>query len=230
MRQYKILVHVDDDFYIDPDTGQPENNQSIISTSGDYAQVDPNLLMDKSFFEPVKEIIKLGKDFKDISKKDLDDIMDNLSLKKSKYDCDERHTYFELDNPYDLYCASKLDDIRIDFGYKHCPVYDILLIDRDAYVEIHLSTFTKNYFTISSTEWWRFCEYLNKKLSKAEVRDGKIEEILGDVKPYKNLLRNLEFIVENGDSNRFFNSVLNFYREKGFISEKQAKAIMKSIW
>lgn len=230
MLQYRIVIPIDDEFGTSssPYTGKLDPVVGITSIQGDIAQVDPNLLMDKPFFEPVKQIIKLGKSLKEISQKDLTKLMiDNLHLNKSE---DGEYYEFDPNNIYDLKIAHKLDDIRIDLEYKNSPVKDFFLIDKGSYVDIFLSPFTKNYFTLSESEWCRFYFYLNKNLSLSQLRDARIDEVLGDVNPYKNLLRQLNFIVENGNSNRFFNSVLNFYREKGFISEKQANAIMKSIW
>jgi hypothetical protein len=85
---------------------------------------------------------------------------------------------------------------------------------------------------MTESEWCTFVNYLESKLDLSELRDDKIEEILGDVKPYKNLLRQLEFIVNNDryTTNYFYDSVLRFYKDKGFISQKQASSLIKSMW
>jgi hypothetical protein len=139
---------------------------------------------------------------------------------------------FNLDNAYDLSSVDKIDDIRIDFTFKHCPLNGALLIDNGSFIEVFLSPYTKNYFTMSESEWCSFVNYLEHKLNISEIRDSKIEEILGDTKPYKNLLRQLGFLVseQRYNSNNFFDSVWRFYRDRGYISDKQANALIKSMW
>ena len=43
--------------------------------------------------------------------------------------------------------VDKIDDIRIDFNFRHCPLNGALLIDNGSFIEVFLSPYTKNYFT-----------------------------------------------------------------------------------
>ena len=230
---YQIKIPIDDDFGTDrsPYTGVLIPVNGILNVSGDYAIVDPKVFNGKDFFLPILVILNHNKRFKDISRSELFELMSKFG--NYQIESHNRKTQdFNLDNPYDLSTVDKIDDIRIDFNFRHCPLNGALLIDNGSFIEVFLSPYTKNYFTLTESEWCTFVNYLEQKLNVSEVRDSKIEEILGDVNPYKNLLRQLGFLVseQRYNSNQFFDSVWRFYRDKGYISEKQANALMKSMW
>lgn len=233
MLNYQIKIPIDDDFGTDrsPYTAALIPVEGIISIQGDYAIVDPSIFNGKDFFSPILTLLNHNKRFKDISHGELFDLMSKFG--NFQIESFNRKTQvFNLDNPYDLISIDKLDDIRIDFNFKHCPLNGALLIDSGSFIEIYLSPYTKNYWTMSESDWWRFTNYLENNLDLSEIRDNKIEEVLGDTKPYKNLLRQLGFLVseERSNSNYFFDSVWSFYKNKGYISQKQANSLIKSMW
>lgn len=228
-----MKISIDDDFGTDRSqyTGALIPVKGILNVSGDYAIVDPKVFNGKDFFLPILTLLNHNKRFKDISRNELFELMSKFG--KFQITSFNRKTQeFNPDNVYDLIMVDKLDDIRIDFTFNHCPLRNALLIDNGSFIEIFLSPYTKNYFTLTESEWCAFVNYLESKLDLSEIRDSKIEEILGDVKPYKNLLRQLGFLVseERHNSNQFFDSVWRFYRDRGYISDKQANALMKSMW
>ncbi len=233
MLNFQLKISIDDDFGTDrsPYTGALIPVNGIISIHGDYAIVDPSIFVGKDFFLPILTLLNHNKKFKDIDRAELFDLMSKFG--KSQIESLNREIQeFNLDNPYDLSSVDKIDDIRIDFTFKHCPLNGALLIDNGSFIEVFLSPYTKNYFTMSESEWCSFVNYLEHKLNISEIRDSKIEEILGDIKPYKNLLRQLGFLVseQRYNSNNFFDSVWRFYRDRGYISDKQANALIKSMW
>jgi hypothetical protein len=229
---YIIKISIDDEFGTDrsPYSGALIPVKGIQSIAGYSAIVDPSIFNGKDFFMPVLAVLNHNKRFKDITKDELYELMSKFG--NFQFTLRGQSQEFNLDNPCDIWCVSKLDDIRIDISYKYSPISSVLMIDNGGCIEIHISPYTKNYFTMSESEWCTFVNYLERRFDLSEVRDDKIEEILGDVKPYKNLLRQLEFIVNNDRyiCNNFFESVLRFYKDKGFISQKQASALMKSMW
>jgi hypothetical protein len=229
---YQIKISIDDEFGTDrsPYTGALIPVKGIQSIRGDYAIVDPSIFNGKDFFIPVLTVLNHNKRFKDIKNDDLYELMSKFG--NFQFTLSNRTQEFNLDNPCDVWSVSKLDDIRIDISYKYCPINSAFMIDNGGYIEIHISPYTKNYFTMTESEWCTFVNYLESKLDLSELRDDKIEEILGDAKPYKNLLRQLEFIVNNDRyiTNYFYDSVLRFYKDKGFISQKQASSLIKSMW
>jgi hypothetical protein len=231
---YQIKIPIDDDFGTDRNqyTGALIPVKGILNIIGDYAIVDPKIFNDKDFFKPILALLNHNKRFKDIDSDELFQIMSkfgNCEYVDTNFGKSQK---FNLDNPFDLSRIDKIDNIRIDFNFKHCPLSGSLLIDNGSFIEIHLSPYTKNYWTISETEWWEFTNYLEENLDLSEIRDSKIEEILGDTNPYKNLLRQLGFLVseERRSSNYFFDSVWRYYKNKGFISQKQANSVIKSLW
>lgn len=230
MLNYQIKIPIDDDFGTDRNqfTGALIPVLGITSICGDYAIVDPSIFNNKDFFKPILTLLNHNKRFKDVSNDELFQIMSKFG----NYQNFGKSQKFNLDNPFDLSRVDKIDDIRIDFSFKHCPLNSVLLIDNGSFIEIHLYPYTKNYWTMSETDWWKFTNYLEENLDLSEVRDNKINEILGDTKPYKNLLRQLGFIVseERNNSNYFFDSVWIYYQSKGYISQKQAESLIKSIW
>lgn len=232
MLDYQIKISIDDEFGTDrsPYTGALIPVKGIQSIRGDHAIVDPSIFNGKDFFIPVLTVLNHNKRFKDIKNDGLYELMSKFG--NFQFTLSDRTQEFNLDNPCDVWSVSKLDDIRIDISYKYCPINSVLMIDNGSYIEIHISPYTKNYFTMTESEWCTFVNYLESKLDLSELRDDKIEEILGDAKPYKNLLRQLEFIVNNDryTTNYFYDSVLRFYKDKGFISQKQASSLIKSMW
>ena len=215
---YQIKIPIDDDFGTDrsPYTGSLIPVNGILGVSCDYAIVDPKVFNGKDFFLPIISLLNYNKRFKDITRSELFELMSKFG--NYQIELHNRKTQeFNLDNPYDLSTVDKIDDIRIDFNFRHCPLNGALLIDNGSFIEVFLSPYTKNYFTLTESEWCTFVNYLEQKLNVSEVRDSKIEEILG-------------VSEQRYNSNQFFDSVWRFYREKGYISEKQANALIKSMW
>lgn len=96
-----------------------------------------------------------------------------------------------------------------------------------------MDVFTKDYYVMADYQWLEFVEYIKKDMNLSEQRDLKLSQILDD-KPSENLniLRQLKFIVnkDRRKSNRFLDSVYDYYEKNGFITEKQSKCVAKSIW
>lgn len=221
MLNYLIKLFIDDDF--------KTPTRGVNKVIDGYGLVDSSLFVGKSFFKPIELILNLDKRLKDISSKELYNLFSQFGKCKLS---DKGDLRFNLNNPFDIYNIHIMDKNRISIMYKYCPISSVFLFDRDDCIEIHISPYTKNYWTISEGEWHKFLHYIDNNLEKSKVRDKKIDEILGDYNPYINLIRQLSFIVseQHLKSNRFYDSVLNYYNTKGFISDKQAKAISKGLW
>jgi len=146
---------------------------------------------------------------------------------------------FDDDNAYDLKWARFIDnDSRgkqfntIDIWYQNNPINYFFLKNEGSYTSIDIGTFSKSYFVYSESDWWTFMDCLQKGLSIQEIRDIKISQILNETPSvYVNLIRQLHFKTKyKSPSNRFLDSVYGFYEKNGFITEKQAKAVMREIW
>ena len=202
--------------------------------SGGDATVDPRIFDGKSFFKPIEAILKQNKRIFELDQKSFEDIMSQFG--EFELHSNDRNLQFSGDNQYDLHYAY-LDNSQKGIGrllihYRNCPVTSFYLLDDGKMVKIILSPFTKNYFTITESEWIKFIDYLENELGISEIRDIKINEILGDKNSHINVVRQLGFIVNNDSrqSNRFLSSVYYQYKEKGFITDRQASAVAKTIW
>ena len=117
---------------------------------------------------------------------------------------------------------------RISFNYKNCPVYSLYLIQLDDMVKIILGPYTKDYFVITEWQWMQFVKHLKDDVR--ENRELKLNEILGEkTDVYTNIIRQLKFLDKTGKTDSFQSSVLDFYDKRGYITEKQAKAIKNKL-
>ena len=95
-------------------------------------------------------------------------------------------------------------------------------------VKIILGPYTKDYFVITEWQWMQFVKHLKEDVQ--ENREMKLNEVLGEkTDVYTNIIRQLKFLDKTGKTDSFQSSVLDFYDKRGYITEKQAKAIKDKL-
>jgi hypothetical protein len=229
MLNYYLSISVDDNFGIE--TNGWTNKQTIHkvdgikSISGSTAEVDPTILTYKNFWKPVEKFLKYGKRINEITDKEFISLFSDFGTYEVNRKNDLR---FDIDNDYDLIQIYHNID-RISFNYKNCPVSSLYLIQLDDVVKIILGPYTKDYFVIEECQWVSFVNHLKKDIQ--ENRELKLNEIFGDgsTESYTNIIRQLKFLDKTGKTDSFQSSVLDFYDKKGYITEKQLKAIKSKI-
>ncbi len=234
MLNYYITIPVDDDFGVDPLSsfysstntivlGGNCNVEGIKSLSNNSAEVDPTILSCKNFWKPVESFLKYGKKINEIK----DEEFVSLFSKFGEHEVDRYTLVFDKDNDYDL-SLIRHDIDRISFTYVNCPVYSLYLIQLEDVVKIILGPYTKDYFVMEESQWIRFINHL--KGDRQDNRELKLNEIL-DERPstYTNIIRQLKFLDKTGKTDSFQSSVLDFYDKRGYITEKQAKAIIEKL-
>ncbi len=232
MLEFFISLQVDDDF------GVPQNSWGPISPYipsgllciiGNFAKVNPDIFDRKDFFKPIESIIRNNININDLSKKDIEKIMSKFG----DYEMNSDVMKFNPDNYYDLdqiFIDKNKNDTRISIRYLNCPINSFYLLQEGNALKVIISPFTQNYYSITETEWLEFLNYLKEKIGISELRDIKLNQIF-DEKPNKsvNLIRQLRFKL-NKSSDRFLNSVLDFYEKRGYLSDKQYNSVAKNIW
>jgi hypothetical protein len=254
MLPYYITIPIDDDFGINrsnywsntpslrytPDGILRYNTTSFHSQhhgmmSSVEAVVDVNLLKNKNFFKPLEAILSQDIKLNDITQKDFEKIMSKFGEFEKRSD---RSIVFNFDNFYDLELAyidkKKNGSTRLCLRYINSPVSSFYIInDGSSVLRVMMGVFTKDYYVMTEYQWLEFVNYIKKNMDLSEQRDLKIGQIL-DEKTSENLniLRQLKFIVskDRRKSNRFLDSVYDYYEKNGFITEKQSKCVGKYIW
>ena len=234
MLNFYISLQIDDDFGVPQyNSWGTQNNtyipDGIVSINGSFANINPKIFNNKDFFKPIESIIKNGINIEDLSQDDIENIMSKFG----KYEMDSNVMKFDPNNFYDLdqiFIDKNERDTRISIRYLNCPINSFYLLQDGETLKVIISPFTKNYYTITETEWLEFLSYLNKEIGLSELRDIKLNQIF-DEKPNKsiNLIRQLRFRL-NKNSDKFLNSVLDFYNKRGYLSDKQYNSVAKNIW
>lgn len=232
MLDFFIHVPVDDDFGVDINNsytntivlGSQRKVEGIKSLSGNAAEVEPSILTYKNFWKPVEKFLKYGKRINEISDKEFISLFSEFGDYEVR---DKDDLRFDTDNDYDLVQIHHNID-RISFNYKNCPVYSLYLIQLDDVVKIILGPYTKDYFVITEWQWMQFIKHLKSDIQ--ENREMKLNEVLGEkTDVYTNIIRQLKFLDKTGKTDSFQSSVLDFYDKRGYITEKQAKAIKEKL-
>lgn len=232
MLDFFIHVPVDDDFGVDINNGytntivlgSQRKVEGIKSLSGNAAEVEPSLLTYKNFWKPVEKFLKYGKKINEITDKEFISLFSEFGEHEIR---DKDNLRFDTDNDYDLVQIHHNID-RISFNYKNCPVYSLYLIQLDNLVKIILGPYTKDYFVITEWQWMQFVKHLKSDIQ--ENREMKLNEVLGEkTDVYTNIIRQLKFLDKTGKTDSFQSSVLDFYDKRGYITEKQAKAIKDKL-
>lgn len=237
MLPFYIDISVDDDFGVDQGwSSRVVKNVKGIKQFGNNnnAIVDPRIFDVKPFFKPVDAILRNNIRISDLTQESFVKLMKQFGEFKIQ-SSNERNLIFEGNNSFDLHYAyldnSQKGIGRLCLNFRNCPVTSFYLIDDGGDIKIILSPFTKNYYTLTESEWYSFLNYLESELSISELRDIKLNDILGDTNSHINLIRQLGFIVNHSrHSNSFLSSVYTQYKEKGFITDKQASSVAKTIW
>ena len=251
MTPHIVRISVDDDFgsnsnsylsslhqqyNINPVTKIPYGIKKI---SGNEAIVDEKILKGVNSWTVVSSL--LSRDFNLRStQEEFQEHMSRFGKFDIKEDSNNEYTlYFDSDNAYDLKFARFIDNHSrgkqfntIDIWYQNNPINYFFLKEENGYVSIDIGTFSKNYWVYSESDWGNFMDCLQKGLSIQEVRELKINQILNNTSSeHSNLIRQLNFRNKyKSPSNRFLISVYGFYEKNGFITDKQAKTVMKEIW
>lgn len=105
----------------------------------------------------------------------------------------------------------------------------------NAIIDEIVSPFTKNYFTISDSEWWNFINYLDKNYNVQKIREDKLNLIFKDDSdldlPTSNIIRKLKFIDDNEPEyrNNFLSKILSYYKKYGKLSKRQIEKCFELI-
>jgi hypothetical protein len=252
MTPHIIRISVDDDFGSNSNSyasslhqqyninSIPQMPNGIKSISGSEAVVDERILKGRNSWTVVSSLMSRNFSLRDSTQEEFQEHMKRFgTFRIEENSRDEFTLHFDYDNAYDLKLARFIDnDSRgkgfntMDIWYQNNPINYFFLKDVNGYTSIDIGTFSKSYWVYSESDWWTFMDCLQKGLSIQEIRELKINQILNDSpSEYSNLIRQLNFITKyKSPSNRFLDSVYGFYEKNGFISERQAKAVMKEIW
>jgi hypothetical protein len=246
MKPHIVRISVDDDFGTSNNNNYWISNSNqvrpagIVSISANEAIVDENILRGRNSWNVVSSLMSRNFSLRDSTQEEFQEHMKRFgNFKVEENSRDEYSLSFDADNAYDLKWVRFIDnDSRnkqfntMDIWYQNNPINYLFLKDVNGYTSIDIGTFSKSYFVYSESDWSTFMDCLQKGLSIQEVRDLKINQILNDGSDeYSNLIRQLHFRNEYGkNSNRFLSSVYDFYEKNGFITEKQAKVVMREIW
>ena len=252
MTPHVIRISVDDDFGSNSNSYAsslhqqyninpiPQMPNGIKSISGSEVVVDERILKGRNSWSVVSSLMSRNFSLRDSTQEEFQEHMKRFgTFRIEENSCDEFTLHFDNDNAYDLKLARFIDnDSRgkgfntMDIWYQNNPINYFFLKDVNGYTSIDIGTFSKSYYVYSESDWWTFMDCLQKGLSIQEVRELKINQILNDSpSEYANLVRQLHFRNEYGrNSNSFLSSVYGFYEKNGFITERQAKAVMREIW
>lgn len=252
MTPHIIRISVDDDFGSSSNSYAsslhqqyginpiPQIPNGIRSISGSEAIVDESVLRGINSWTVVSSLMSRNFSLAHSTQEEFQEHMSRFGkFKVEENSRDEYSLSFDDDNAYDLKWARFIDnDSRgkqfntMDIWYQNNPISYFFLKNEGNYTSIDISTFSKNYFVYSESDWWNFMDCLQKGLSIQEIRDIKISQILNETPSvYANVIRQLHFKTKyKSPSNRFLDSVYHFYEKNGFITEKQAKAVMREIW
>lgn len=232
MLDFFISLQVDDDFGVPQNTWGPKSSyipNGLLCIVGSFAKINPDIFNKKDFFKPIKAIIKNGININDLSQKDIEILMSRFG----DFEVDGDVLRFDGDNFYDLesiFVDVTKNDTRISVRYRNCPVNSFYLLQEGNGVKIIISPFTQSYYDISETEWMKFLNYINEKIGTSELRNIKLNQILGENTDKSiNLIRQLKFKLHK-ESNSFLNSILNFYEKRGYLSDKQYNSVAKILW
>ena len=204
-----------------------DNCDGILQVLGTEAIVDPSIFKNKDFFKPVQKIIDYNKNFSEISYYDVEEMMSEFGELKSS---NGKFLTYYPNNQHDLKLVV-LDNDRISIDFYNCPVSNFYLMNIiKNEIKISLTVFSKQHWTTSDYEWLEFMEYIN---NVSQNRELKLNQLLVDA-PYAstniNLIRQLGFVVSKGKSNSFLDSVYEYYIKNGFITQRQAQSVAKSLW
>jgi len=234
MKPFRIRVMCDHDFGVRNNSWGTSSNivlpKGISSISGGFCEINSDIFRGRNFWIPVSKFLSKYESINDIDYYQLGDFLSQFG----KFEMENDTFIFNPDNDYDLeyiHLDNKDEFGRISFSYINCPLQDFYLIDEGSYIKILPSIFSKNYYTMMEEEWIRFLEALELDLS--ELRDIKLNQILGDDKPfiYQNIMRQLRFIVDYGKKgDKFLDSINSFYIKNGFVTDKQVSVVKSIIW
>ena len=233
MLNYYLDISVEDDFGLVDNywTSMIVNPEYILSINGNKAIIDNRLFIGRNFFIPVQRLLNINKPISNITSDEFVKIFSDINCEIEKSES-RTNIRFDSDNHLDIdfaYIENTGIFNRVVFLFKNSPITSFCLLDEDGVIKIIVSPFTKDYYVISESEWFYFVNYLTVKESVSEIRDSKINQILGNSDDKSaNLIRQLRFYLSN-KSNSFLSSVLSFYEKNGKITDKQFNAVAKSI-
>lgn len=242
MTLYTIRISIDENFgevnnSWGPNPTTTRNPFGIKSISGSDATVDENILKSVNSWIPVSSLMSRNFDLRSSTQEEFRQHMSRFG--DFTISDDGESLDFDCDNAYDLKHVRFLDNDRrgkdyntIDIWYRNNPITYVFIKVLDGYTVIDIGTFSKSYYVYSETDWFYFTECVSKELSIQEIRDIKIKQIFDEENNlHSNLLRQLKFLNKHGrTSNRFLESVEDFYNRNGYITDKQANAIKREIW
>ena len=252
MTPHIVRISVDDDFSTSNNSYAstlhqqyninpvPQLPKGIKSISGSEAVVDERVLRGINSWTVVSSLMSRNFNLVTSTQEEFQEHMSRFgNFKIEEKSRNEYSLSFDDDNAYDLKWVRFIDnDSRgkkfntMDIWYQNNPISYFFLKNEGSYTSIDISTFSKNYWVYSDSDWGDFMDCLQKGLSIQEIRDIKISQILNEEPSvYVNLIRQLHFKTKyKRPSNRFLDSVYDFYEKNGFITERQAKAVMREIW
>ena len=216
---------------VDSDFDAEEGISSIVFPN---AIIDKSIFNGKDFFKPVLKILEC--DINELSRSSISNLLNNLPNVIIQEEGDS--FLFSENNPYDI------DDVIIDFKdedqkrisirYKHCSVSSFYIIQESIdSVKVILTELNRCYYTLSNIEWFRFLDSLKVNYDVREQRNFKIDSIFSNKSSLEtmNLVRILRFIEDNEPKyrNSFLSSVLSFYGNRGYLSDKQINKCLQLI-
>src|ERR1022692_1181294 len=213
MLPFYLTIQTDDDFGVPQYSGwgTPPNTLNKVKgmstvNPGNFSTIDPKIFENKALFKPVADLLSQGFRLKEMTQESFEKLMSRYgefeSDRGSFKEFARTTLVFKPDNAYDLEFASfennKNDIVRISVRYKNSPVRSFYIMDLDDGKEIKIlpTPFTQNYYTITDSEWGDFMKCLEGDMGTAEIRDMKLNQLLGDSpNQHANVARQLGFVV-----------------------------------
>jgi hypothetical protein len=208
------------------------------TTEGILGINNGNALVDESIFDktPIFTVIEkfLETPVSDIKIKKFKNILDELGENTKSGNSDIILDYkFDPDNSYDIKSiVYNRSNPIVAIYFRNSPVSGVAIFDEDPGVlRITMSPYTKDYYTMETHQWIDFVKILKGHYSINYHRSRVLSTLLDDVSNTEmNLLRHLQFIAEYGNSDRFYNSIWDYYCMNGEITEKQKNSLISMIW
>lgn len=216
---HEFNIHVDDDF---GRRNSVPGISSYVHRHGKRAIVDQRILMGHSFWRPIELLLKIEKRYKNLSSEEFIAAFEPLR----DGEADGERIYYPDTNPYDLQSISRCHEDRILIQYQNCHLSNIYAMDYEGdHVEIQVTPDTKSYFTMGEWEWRLFVERISE--DKQTRREDALNELLSETSAFTDIIRRLRYKISHGRSNSFERSVYDFYDKRGYITEKQAQALLR---
>lgn len=226
---YSIVTNVDEEFGHYMGTPHPVpgvkgfTTKQISLSSGITMHsrsviVDEQALMGQPFWRPIELLTKIEKRIDELTDDEF-----HKAFAPLRGERDDDLIVFDDLNDHDVNKIFR-DKDRIGISFKESHLSSVYAIQLEDSVQINLTPSTKSYYQLEESEWVKFLGLLTKDLQ--DRREDALNDLLSERPTWSNLMRRIRYRISIGAQNSFECSVYDFYKSKGYITEKQANALM----